>query len=308
MEAILYRRVYRLISSLHHTPRAARQQFNDRAIVCSYLWAALHDRPTSWACTPAHWPPALLGGRALPSPATMSRRLRTLGVLQLLERALAVANHALAAAAGPTPLVKVIDSKPLTVGASSRDRDARRGRLAAGIIGRGYRLHAIINHDGVVHPWTLASLNVNDAAVATRLLPRLGQERGGYVVGDNAYDSNALHTLAAAAAHRLVAPPRACNRNAPRDPRYNGASRLRALDLLDPRLAQAAGLPRDPKTFGQALYAQRGRIERCFGTLSMSGLDHLPTWVRGPRRVATWVAAKLLLHATRCLVRQRLRA
>jgi len=54
-------------------------------IVRVYLWAVLHDRPTSWACAPRHWDPATRP-RHLPSQSTMSRRLRTDAVKQLLER------------------------------------------------------------------------------------------------------------------------------------------------------------------------------------------------------------------------------
>ena len=75
-----------------------------------------------------------------------------------------------------------------------------------------------------------------------------------------------------------------------RDLRYNGPARLRALDLLDSPL-KACGLAGE---FGRALYDCRQRIESAFGGLAMSGLDHLPTWVRGPRRVALWAGGKIL--------------
>lgn len=108
--------------------------------------------------------------------------------------------------------------------------------------------------------------------------------------GDNAYDTNDCHAAAAEANHQLVAPPRKCNRGV-RDLKYNRPERLRALDLLDTPL-RACGLQGE---FGHALYDCRQRVESCFGGLSMSGLDHLPTWVRGPRRVALWAGGKILI-------------
>ena len=74
-----------------------------------------------------------------------------------------------------------------------------------------------------------------------------------------------------------------------RDVRHNRPERLRALDLLS---GGDGG-------FGRALYAQRQRIESAFGGLATAGLDHLPAWVRRPRRVARWVAGKILLSLCR---------
>src|SRR5689334_17575839 len=44
------------------------------AVVRVHLWAALHDRPVSWACQAKHWLP--LRPSALPDQSTMSRRTR----------------------------------------------------------------------------------------------------------------------------------------------------------------------------------------------------------------------------------------
>lgn len=55
--------------SNHHTYCTA-------LIVRVYLWAALHDRPVSWACRPSAWDDRTRP-KALPNQSTMSRRLRT---------------------------------------------------------------------------------------------------------------------------------------------------------------------------------------------------------------------------------------
>jgi hypothetical protein len=291
-EAKLFDALYRLVYATPHTPRRPRELYDDRWVVMVHLWGVLHDRSQSWACDPANWPDDWLD-RPLISQSRLSRRLRTVGVLQLVERLLSAASDLF-----PTPLAKAIDSKPLTVGAYSKDADAGRGRLANGQFGKGYRLHAVMHGRGVRH-WTLLPLNEHDAVGAAQLLPRL--EGGGYVLADNAYDSNANHALAAAANHQLLAPARAANRDV-RDAAHNCPERLRALDMLHGPLEKCG----QPSTFGQRLYDGRQRIESGFGGLTMSGLGALPPFVRGPRRVALWAAGKLLAFTCRMAIKQRL--
>ena len=294
MEAKLYRQLYQRVYAIAHPPRRPREQYDDRWVVTVYLWSVAHDRPACWACDPRHWPPEL--DRPLPSQSRLSRRLRTAGVQQLLERALAAASDLF-----PVPLVKQIDSKPLTVGAYSKDADAKRGRVAKGQFARGYRLHAV-THGRLVRHWTLLPLNEHDSVAAPLLLPRL-DGGGGYVVADNAYDTNDCHGLAASTGHQLVAPPRACNADV-RDAKYNRPERLRALDLLHTPLKHC-GLEGE---FGRDLYSCRQRVESGFGGLTLSGLGPLPPFVRGPRRVALWTAGKLLLFLWRGAEKQGLMA
>jgi len=308
MEAQLYRSLYRHVMSVAHDRRRrrrARQQFHDRTIALVYLWSVLHDRPVSWACDLSNWhmetsssSPALELPLELPSDSTMSRRLRTVGVLQLIERVIAAA----AAELFPVPLVKQLDSKPLLVGAYSKDQDAHRGRVAAGQMARGYRLHLLSHGRAPGGPWHIGPMNDHDSTHAPALLTQLSG--GGYVVADNAYDANELHELAAANNHQLLAPARPVNRGV-RDAHHNGVARLRALDMLDSPLEHACGLPSD---FGRALYNSREAIESCFGELAIMGLHSLPAWARGPRRVALWTGGKILLYLCRLAKKQRLMA
>jgi hypothetical protein len=293
MEAKLYRVVYRFVISIAHGRRGRRQQFSDYTIVLVYLWSVLHDRPVCWACDPINWPKEL--ERELPSDTTMSRRLTSLGVLQLLERVLTAVADLMPA--GP---VKLIDSKPLLVGAYSKDRDAKRGRLAANQMARGYRVHTL-NHGRAVRFLTLAPMNQHDSAVAPQLLAKL--QGWGYAVGDNAYDSNDLHEQAAARNHQLIAPPQPKVRHV-RDAKHNTARRLHALDVLASPLEFAG----QPNLFGVGLYNQREAIESSFGELTMMGLDHLPAWVRGPRCVARWTIGKILLYLVRLAKKKGLMA
>lgn len=302
MEAKLYDALYRLCYKTAHVPRRPRELYDDRWVVMVHLWGVLHDRCQSWACDPRNWPEKLLD-RPLISQSRLSRRLRTVGVQQLIERLLSAAtalldNHRTVGDASPmastAPLVKTIDSKPLTVGAYSKDADAKRGRVANGQLARGYRLHAVM-HGRVARHWTLLPLSDHDTAGAAILLPRL--EGGGYVLADNAYDSNNCHALAFAANHQLVAPPRAANRHV-RDAANNRPQRLRALDMFHGPL-EKCGVP---STFGQRLYDGRQRIESGFGGLTFAGLGALPAFVRRPHRVALWTAGKLLAFACRAAI------
>jgi hypothetical protein len=292
-EAQLFKKVYTFVRSIAH-PRRAGVVFSDWAILLVYAWSVLHDRSVLWACDKRNWPEEMKTMLcALPSNSTMSERLRTVGVQQLLERVLAAAADLF-----DVPLVKEIDSKPLVVGAYSKDTDAKRGRIAAGQMARGYRLNAL-NHGRAVQNFELAPMNDHDSVAAPNLLKHL--KGGGYVLADNAYDTNELHKAAAANNHQLVAPARAVNKGV-RDIKNNCPQRLRALDLLDSPL-EKCGLKNE---FGCELYNRRTAIESGFGEMSLMGMNYLPAWVRGPRRVAVWCAAKLLIYLCRLAVKQGL--
>jgi hypothetical protein len=295
MEAELYRKLYQLVMATPH-PKRKRVQYSDKSITLVYFWGVLHDRPVSWACQERNWPPRWREDFGqLPSDSAMSARLRTVGVMQLVERLMSAASDLVPPAPGQepghVPLVKQIDSKPMVVGAYSKDPDARRGRLADGQFAKGYRLHAL-THGRVVRHFTLLPLNVHDSLAAPVLLPAL--EGGGYVLGDNAYDTNDCHALAAAANHQLVSPARACNKGV-RDIKFNCPQRLRALDMLDSPLEKCGHVP----PFGQNLYNGRQRIESAFGGMSFLGIGYPPAWVRGARRVALWAATKIIVYLIR---------
>jgi len=293
MEAKLFRELYQLVFSTAHPPRGKRRQYCDRWVVLMYFWSVIHDRSASWASDRRNWPATL--DRPLVSQSRLSRRLRTVGVSQLIERLMLAVSERFG-----IPMVKLIDSKPLTVGAYSKDTDARRGRVANGVFAKGYRLH-VVSHGRAPRRFVLLPLNEHDTVGAAILLPTL--EGFGYVAADNAYDSNEDYDLAAAAGHQLVSPPRECNKGV-RDPRYNGAHRLRGLDLVDSPLEKCG----QPSAFGAAVYGFRQRIESAFGGLTAQGLGPLPAWVRGPRRVALWAAAKIVLYLWRLAKKEGLMA
>jgi hypothetical protein len=258
-----------------------------------YLWSTIHHQPASWACDARNWPATL--DRPLASQSCLSRRLRRVGVSQLLERlTLAISDRF------GIPMVKLIDSKPLTVSPYTKDKDAKRGRVADGVFARGYRLH-VVSHGRAPRRFLLLPLSDHDKVGAQVLLPTL--EGFGYVSGDNAYDTNENHRLAAATNHQLVSPPRECNKGV-RDADYNCPQRLRGLDLIDSPLEKCG----QPSAFGAAVYGFRQRIESMFGGMTAEGLGPPPAWVRGPRRVALWAAAKVVQYLWRLAKKEGLMA
>jgi len=75
VERELWIALYRMLrAAARRAPRPKRVRVGDAVIVAVYVWAALHDRPVSWATRPCNWPRELLDF-ALPSQSTMSRRL-----------------------------------------------------------------------------------------------------------------------------------------------------------------------------------------------------------------------------------------
>lgn len=285
MEAMPYLDVCRLIDQVCPHPARPLQVYSDATIAKVYFHSVWLGRSVLFVCRAEHWEAALLERIGpLPSQPTMSKRLRTVGVLSVVDRVMHLLGEAKAAG-----LSRVIDAKPLVVGNYSKDRDARRGRAAGGMA-RGYKVHEIAEGNRVLC-WRLAAMNVAEQVVAAELIGTL--DGGGYLCGDNGYDSNNLHQTATRNGHQLVAPCRPGNRGV-YDRRRSTPMRLRALEMLDPLLH-----PGGRESFGQTLMRGRQQIERNFGHAAMLGMNAPPPWVRRPHRVALWTAAKLIFSMCR---------
>ena len=274
------------------------------AVVRVHLWAALHDRPISWACAPARWLPLRPG--VLPDQSTVSRRTRGAHgkSFEAFCRAVGEALERRNAGAGVTRLLSLrrLDGKPLPVAAHSSDRDAAWGR-GAGQRAKGYKLHAVTSAGRAMpEQWAVAPLDVDERVVARRFAARLGGGGGGgYVLADAMYDAADLHERCAAAGHRLLAP-----RGKPGGGfghRRQSRHRLRCVEQLEP--------PPHASRFGRRLHGEhRGHVERDFANLVGfgGGLTCLPPWARRIWRVRNWVHAKLLVNAARIVRLRRLRA
>lgn len=284
MESELYRALYHIVVRLGKTHSFKGLQFSDDAIVLTYFWAVLNDRPMSWSCTCRHWPTSIRR-RRVPSVSTLSRRLRTSPVQRLINRV----EQELRSKFGHH-WCKWIDAKPLPVGGASKDRDATCG-WGAGRVVKGYKLHAICDFGCALGTWQVHPMNEREPTIAVDLITQLSGE--GYLVGDNAYDSNTLYDHAAEHGYQLIAPQRKSARGIGK--RRHSPHRLRGLELLS-------------KPYGRGLLEARKSIERFFAHLTTfpGGLSPLPAWVRKLPRVRLWVQVKLIIHATRQILKQGL--
>lgn len=294
MERELWLELYRMLLSIGNTGPIKRARFTDLAIAAVYAWAVVHDRATSWAADARNWPADLLAGHfpaGLPHQSTLSRRLRRAG--GAIAALLAAVHAELAGGDGSGDLVKVIDSKPLPVGAYSRARDATWGHAVKGLA-RGYKLHALWGGGPVPIAFEVVPMSGSEQRVAKRLFAG-HLHGGGYVLADSVYDVNDLYPRAAAAGHQLVARRKVPGGNVGARARHPG--RLRAIDMLEGPCG----------AFGRELYAVRTTIERDFGHLTNfgGGLAPLPNWVRTLPRVRLWVQTKLLISGVRQRLRQR---
>jgi hypothetical protein len=281
MERELRPPLYRLLRAVARDFSQKYVQYQPWVLVAVILWAALHDRPRSWACRKRHWSTTARRPGRLPSPSVLSRRADG-DAVGLVWRAL---EERLRASGSPAP-VAFADGKPLLVGGCSKDPDATFGR-AAGPVGRGYKLHAVWGTRPVPEAWEVTPLNACEKAAAGRPVGQLGH--GGYPLADGNYDASRLYDAAAGRGYQPLAPCRKA-RNPGCGKHYQSPHRRRGIALLQ-------------SDFGRALYRARAAIERSFGnaTAFAGGLGPLPAWVRRLGRVRTWVWAKLVINAVRIL-------
>jgi hypothetical protein len=274
--------------------RQKRLLFNDSIILLIALWAVLHDRPISWACRRCSWPkgPPWFN---LPSPATMSRRLRSLSVQLLLEAIF----YRLLAATSPLCLCRRIDSKPLPVGGCSKDHDARWGYATHGKY-KGYKLFGCWGNGAVPEAVVMGPMNQSDQAGGIALVDQLQRLHAGaacgYLLADASHDTNPLHDHAGRHCLQLLTPRKRPGTDLGH--RQHSPHRLRSIELLE-----------GAACFGRELYRQRDQIERDLGHLGSfgGGLQPLPNFVRRPRRVTLWVILKLMINGLRICLNQGLR-
>jgi hypothetical protein len=274
MERELWKQLYRLAMACDRSK--PNSFYRDWEIVVIYFWAVIHDRPTRWACDRSNWASCPANIR-LPNQSTVSRRLRSKEVLQLIQ-AISTTFQSMTR----LPQYLCIDGKPLTIGDHSQDPDARNGWAGFGFA-KGYKLHAIWGKGPIPVCFQITSLNVGEPKVARDLVRQI--QHPAYIVGDRQYDSNPLHEVARAQNCQLIAEQKnRCGKLAPN--RKHSPARIKSFAILK-------------TTRGQLLLKFRDHIERQFGKLTChgAGLGPLPAWVRTIGRVKLWVTAKLIINA-----------
>ena len=120
MERELWKIVYTKLKLVARWFDQKYVQLQSWRIAAVLLWAALHDRPVSWACDKRNWSTTRLRPGHIPSEATMSRRVQKTSFALFLN---ALINEL--KGTGPPAWELVVDGKPLPVGKCSKDRDAR---------------------------------------------------------------------------------------------------------------------------------------------------------------------------------------
>lgn len=248
----------------------------DATIVAVLLWAVLHNKPVSWATQAANWS-AGVRPRVLPSQSCMSRRLRHVGVLRLIQRLEQLLRQRL-----PHGDIKLIDARPLPVGGCSKDPDAHTG-YGAGHCLQGYKLHLLCDLSGAVDHWLVTAMNHAEPAAAERILDQ--NPEAAYVISDGNYDVNRLYERAAERQIQWLALPR---RRAARAPghRRHSSGRLRLWGWVHSPVGR------------RLLRRLRSGIERvnAWQGCAANGLHYLPHHVRRAARVRVWVALKLIIY------------
>ena len=285
MERQLWKVIVRVLQDACKVKSCPTCSYDCIVIVRTWLWAVLHDRPVSWACQQCNWPPHERRQK-LPSNSTMSRRLRSRPVRDLLqqleEKVLRTKSH--------IRLAWSMDGKPLVIGGSSKDKQAGYGR-AASSKAKGYKLHTIIGKDGEIAEWRIAPMNKDERVMAKRMLK--ATSINGYVMADANYDSNNLHRVCDQKGNLQLVTPRRYGPGHGTGNRKQTKGRLRSMELLE-----------NPQPyFGSGLRKYRENIERYFGNLTSwgGGLTHLPPWAGTHRRVVRLVQAKLIVNGLKRL-------
>jgi len=183
----------------------------------------------------------------------------------------------------------MLDGWPFVIGACSKDRDARPGRIAGGFA-RGYRLHQIVAEDHRVLCWSLTPMNESEATQALSLIAV--STLGEVLLADAVYDGSELYDAVAARGSLLVAGIRDDRLKSKPLASRNSPARLRAVDAWKHGVARY-------------VYRDRKRVELAFAQQSSygGGLGPLPAWVRSLPRARRWIGAKLILHHARLLHR-----
>lgn len=269
----LLEQVYRLLCHIAG-PRRAGYHYSDALILTYGLWAAMENKPLSWIAQTQRLPASLAAYARRPSHATLSRRMRSVEVFELLDQLLTLWMYGVAVLRSR---IKVIDAMPLPVGFGSHDRTAKYGYGGGGKY-RGYKLVAIIDaatlliEDAIVIP-----INEDEPRAARQLIERMPS--GLWLLADGVYDKNHLYDLAGSRGIQLLAPSKTSAKGLGHH--RHSPHRLRAKAILQ-------------RPLGKRLMRKRGQIERAFGimvTLHL-GLTHLPAWIRGISRVGCWCQFK----------------
>lgn len=279
--AVIMHAVSAIADARRYPPRA---RYADRDVLAVAFWAAIHDRPISWATRRSNWP-WHDRTRPLPCNATMSRRLKRPSITALIDRVI----EALAVDCDD-PGVLIIDGRRLRIARHTSDPDAAAGGPRGA--STGYALHQIVDSAGNCRGRSVQPMNVHEQVVARALVEQLEVSRETVLLADKKYDSNALYAAAGSRGIQLIAQRRYPGRGLGRH--RHSEHRLRGIALQEST---------------PSVLSSRRLIEGCFGTQGniVGGLGPLPNHVRRQHRVARWVDLKIVIDAAHRTRRQQQR-
>src|SRR5688572_827449 len=269
--------------------RPRRGVHSDQLVVFLFLLACVMGRSTRFVLQRRNlpvWLRAVLPD-PLPSTSCMSRRLRTTRAAALIATLdqrfrTRLPRH------DDDDVVKVLDGKPLTVSAVSRDPDVTRGKVRDGWA-LGYKVHVLIDAaTRAVDLFEVTTLSAGESTVAQSMLRQASEPvvRDALVLADANYDSNDLYTLVDDLGGRLRAPRR-----------KPGTGLGHATHQHPHRLQAIEHLEGDPER-RRLCCRHRMVVEQTLGHLTNlpCGLSPLPNFVRRLHRVRLWVSVKVLLY------------
>jgi len=283
MERQLWKQIVSVVEDIYKRRGTAGCRYSSVLILKVWFWSVVHDRPLSWACCRCNW---RIWERhlKLPSNSTMSRRMRSVEVIELLKL---VEERILRRDKNGT-IFWMIDGKPLPISGCSKDPHAGYGR-SAGCKARGYKMHVITGANGCVADWRLAPMNKDERVMGKRMITHAGIS--GYLIADGNYDSNKIHQECDKIGNVQLLSPRRGGPGRGLGHRKQTTGRLRSMEILED----------DMSDFGKQMLVERVEIERYFANLTnwSAGLSCLPSWVRTHPRVHRWVQAKMIINSIR---------
>ena len=282
MERDLWTQIVAALKAL--PPRRPRNSiYSSNEVLAVILWAALHDRPISWACKRINWP-CQAWRRRLPNQSTMSRRMRDELLVDDLNKVIERVQRKL-----PHARLLLTDGKSYKLERRSNDKEAKIG-WASGGCAKGYKLHVVVDQGHRLLGWALHPMNHGETTACAKIIEGIArQDRKKILVGDAGYSSNPLHAMAAQRNIRLIAP------------RAKPGTKLGNRKHHRDRLASVRLTEERGGWMWRMLRSMRRGVERFFSGLVTScvGAGHLPSWVRTLRRTRLWIGAKLAINAAR---------
>src|SRR5437773_12250212 len=114
MERELWPLIYHTLRAVARRTHQKYVQYHPWEVAAVLLWAALHDRSREWACDPGNWTTTRLRPGEIPSPSTVSRRVKRVAFELFLNCVAAELKDG-----GKPAWELVVDGKPLPVGRCS---------------------------------------------------------------------------------------------------------------------------------------------------------------------------------------------